>query len=81
MEPTTSRSERALQIVNRWIDVAFDQGLVPHKAVFWTARDILEGDIDIPPARVLRVITFITEKCRQSEDREILLAALKEVTL
>lgn len=74
----TSRSDRALEIIEEWIGYAQVAAKMQHVAEFWTVRDILEGVLRVSPGRAAQAVAFVRDQCKPSDDREILLADLQE---
>lgn len=75
---TTSRFDRALEIIEAWIGYAQIAGKGKHTAEFWTVRDILEGVLRVSPGRAAQAVAFVRTECKPSDDRAALIAALEE---
>ena len=71
--------EKALAIINRWIDHAHEKDLTQHKLAFWFIRDLLEGR-KLHYTYSAPLVDFVTKNCKPSADRELLLKQLQEAT-
>jgi hypothetical protein len=70
----------AREIINKWCDHAHDRALWTHKRHFWVIRDIFEG-IKVKDNLKKSAIEFLKRKCKDSEEKIILLKGLQNYEL
>jgi hypothetical protein len=72
----TSR-QRAHDIIELWTEQADIREMIEHRKAFWIIRDILNG-LHIPPSMAEDAILFVQAKCKDSDDKALLLQEVEK---
>lgn len=68
------------EIIEKWCTIAHIEKKIDHKKWFWIARDILEDKIPISKSKRVQCVEFIQNNCKDSEDKQKILAHLQDKT-
>jgi len=70
-------NEKALAIIDKWIDYAHEKNLLNHKLHFWVARDIIGGRLKYPADMTDNAVEFI-KSTKPGPDKDLILEVLNE---
>lgn len=71
-------NQEAIAIISRWCEKANTPVLSCLRPYFWVARDVLQGQNEIPGSLGWKAYNFIQENCSDSVEKRVVLKGLGE---
>lgn len=67
----------ALEIINKWCQMAEAKNLPEHKIHFWRIRDMMENKFEVDKTLAILAWMFLIKICKPSSEREILITEVR----